>query len=247
MLNYVAWRSKLLSDRLEFNQCNSDIFLYQDCFETIRVLTKFIKPKYLCDIGAHNGSWTYVMSQMNRELKHAVLFEPQTKCVQRLNDMVLPGVRKDIYPCGLGSEEALSAIKGGTASASFLDASQLQCRYFPNSISSENEAASLRVLDRIYAEDKLPYPDVIKLDVQGFELNVLRGAVNVLAHAKYLVIELSMREFYQGQPPLWEVLQFLWQNNYSMVGRGFEWISDGNPSEILQFDGIFMRSSADRP
>ncbi len=237
----AAWLLSL-SERIEYRSCAPDIFLYRDCFDTIRVLIRFIKPRYLCDIGAHAGNWTYVMSQMNCELKHAVFFEPQTLYVQKLQSLSLPGVQKVVYEYGLGEKEELITVKGGTASASFLEAAPTQSVYFPDSIHAESEEVPVKILDEVYAKDDLPYPDVVKLDVQGFELNVLHGAVNVLSQTKYLVLELSFREFYKGQPPLWEILRFLHEHNYVMVARGYEWRNSKNHEELLQMDGIFMNT-----
>ena len=192
------------------------------------------------DIGANLGDWTYILHQINPNLKHVVMFEPQQKLQDKLRNMHLPGVEKIVYPYGLGENEEQIAIQGGTASASILKATDLQHYYFPGSLNEENEEIEVKVLDNIYAEDNLPYPDVIKLDVQGFELNVLKGARQVLSNAKYLVIELSYEEFYLGQPQLGEVIRFLEENDYTMVSHGYEWRATDNPNHILQTDGIFM-------
>jgi len=242
LANKISHGFSLLAEKIEYRACSPDIFMYRDCFETIRVLTKFIKPRYVCDIGAHAGDWTYVMSQMNQKLSHAVLFEPQSHYIRKLHSLSLPEVEKVIYGCGLGEKEELLAVKGGTASASFLEAAPTQNDYFPGSIHADTEEVPVKILDDVYAKDGLPYPDVVKLDVQGFELYVLRGALNVLARTKYLVIELSFRSFYIGQPQLWEILKFLEENNFMMVGKGYEWRSDRIPHEILQIDGIFMNT-----
>jgi hypothetical protein len=98
----------------------------------------------------------------------------------------------------------------------------------------------VKVLDEVYKNNELDYPDVIKMDVQGYELNVLRGARNVLAHARYLVIELSLCKFYKGQPPLWELWRFLDEEQYVMVDHGYELRSPPDPHELLQFDAVFM-------
>jgi len=241
-LKALANRLVSTSEKIEFSGCNSKIFTYRDCFETVRALTEFVKPESLCDIGANAGDWSYVMHQMSPNLKHVVFFEPQKKMQDKLNSLELAGVEKVIYPYGLGEEERHLTIKGGTASASFLDVGPTQLHYFPGSVVKASEEVEIKVLDQIYSQDKLPFPDVIKLDVQGYELSVLKGAVHVLSKAKYLVIELSFREFYVGQPPLSKILQFLEENGYMLVSRGYEWRYQKNPAEILQMDGIFANT-----
>ncbi|WP_228036156.1 FkbM family methyltransferase [Microcystis sp. LEGE 00066] len=233
-----------LSKRIEYFGCESSIFRYIDCFETIDILLKFIQPKCLCDIGANAGNWTYVLSQMSPTLEHVVFFEPQSQYQEKLQSLPLPGVTKVVYQCGLGEREDKLLIKGGTSSASFLDPEK-QNKYFPNSISQnqqDREEVEIRILDAIYASDDLPIPDVIKLDVQGFELEVLKGSINLLKKSKYLVIELSFRQFYRDQPYLWEIIKLLEENKYIMVGKGFEWRYHDNRSEILQMDAIFKNT-----
>lgn len=219
----------------------SDIEKYKDCFETITTLLEIYQPKYLCDIGANKGNWTYVMNQMNPHLKHVVCFEPQKEPFKNLENLTLPGVEKVLYNCGLGEQEDMLTIQGGTASASFLNPS-LQNNYFPGSLVDTQETAQIKILDKIYAEDSIPYPDLIKVDVQGFELNVLKGARNVLAQAKILVLELSFQEFYSEQPPLWSLFKFLEENNYQLIGRGYEWRYRKNQTILLQMDGIFANT-----
>lgn len=103
------------------------------------------------------------------------------------------------------------------------------------------------MLDDVYARDNLEYPDLIKMDVQGYELNVLRGARNVLSRARCLVIELCLRDFYQGQPPLWELWQFLDEQRYVMVDHGYELRARTSPCELLQFDAVFMNTRPELP
>lgn len=242
MLKRIANLLNILSEKYQYRLCNSDIFLYRDCFETVRELLKFIKPINVCDIGAHTGNWSFVMRALNPALRHLVIFEPQRKYHKKLEEMSFDGVEKRVYGCGVSDKEGALVVKGGTSSASFLDAAISQTVYFPQSFNVEEEQVEVRILDKIYGEDKLPYPDVIKLDVQGYELNVLKGATNILSKAKYLVIELSFREFYKGQPPLWELLRHLEQSSYVMVSHGYELRSGKYPSELLQMDGIFMNT-----
>jgi FkbM family methyltransferase len=242
LFNRLSLECERISKKLEYSGCDENIFQYTDCFVTIDTLIKLTKPKYLCDIGANNGLWAYVLQQMNPNLEHIVFFEPQTQYQEKLQKLSFPNITKVIYPCGLGDQKEELAIKGGTASASFFDVEQ-QTEYFPDSLSDKQESVEIHLLDEIYAQDNLPTPDLIKLDVQGFELNVLKGGINTLRKTKYLVIELSFRQFYKNQPSIWEIFKFLQENNFIMIGKGFEWRSPKQPSEILQMDAIFMNNN----
>jgi FkbM family methyltransferase len=244
LIKKTSRRLLFFSRTMEYLNTDKQVFQYRDCFETIDVLIKLIKPQYLCDIGSNTGKWAYTLHQLNPELKHVVFFEPQSKLQEQLHSLSLPGVSKVIYPYGLGDKREKLFIKGGTPSASFLEATKLQSDYYPNSIIDENEEVEIKILDEVYYQNSLPMPDVIKIDVQGFELKVLQGAIQVLSQAKYLVVELSFCQFYQDQPHLWELLKFLQQNHYEMVNRGYEWRKNYSDSgQLLQIDGIFMNTA----
>jgi hypothetical protein len=135
-------------------------------------------------------------------------------------------------------------IFGGTHSASFYKAKD-QLAFFPNSLNSKKEKAVICKLDDIYRRDKLHYPDTIKIDVQGYELFVLQGGKNVLSHARYLVIELSFREFYKDQPPLSDILKFLEKNHYEFVDFGHQLRSRREGDyDLVQIDAIFRNRRA---
>ncbi len=67
-------------------------------------------------------------------------------------------------------------------------------------------------LDTIAGEQR---PDFLKLDVQGFELQVLSGATQILKSVEAVMMEVSLIEINKGAPMLAEVVQF-------MAERGFE-------------------------
>ena len=227
------------SDRVEFRNCKTDIFRYTDCFETVKVLTKYIAPEVVCDIGANKGQWSYVLSQIV-DLEQVVLFEPQSALQGTLTSLDLGGAKKCIFQCALGRNQGEMKLSGGSPSASLLDANKTQHDYFPGSFNDESEIVLINRLDDIYQQNDLTVPDLIKLDVQGYELNVLRSGRNTLGKTKYLVIELSFKEFYVGQPPLWKLIKFLDEQDFVLVDYGHALRARTSPEEILQIDGIFM-------
>lgn len=246
VVNGIAWRLKRWVDKRQMGTVDIDISKYTDCLATVQAINKYFKATRLCDIGAHKGHWSFVMHRLNPDLKSVVMFEPQAKLIDNLQNRELTGVEKKIYQCALGEMESQLTLKGGTASASLYETANNQHHYFPGSTNQESELVEVKVLDDVYKANGLAYPDLIKMDVQGYELNVLRGAQNVLANARYLVIELSLREFYRGQPPLWELWRFLDEEQYVMVDHGYELRSPTSPFELLQFDAIFMNKRFER-
>ncbi len=88
------------------------------------------------------------------------------------------------------------------------------------------------------AQDRI----LLKIDVQGFEDAVLRGAQQTIARCVGLQMELSVTPLYQGGLMLPEMLAHL-------AGRGFVLMDlkpacvDPKTGELLQLDGVFYRNT----
>lgn len=63
-------------------------------------------------------------------------------------------------------------------------------------------------------------PDLIKIDVQGAELDVLKGATETLKHCNDLIVELQHKEYNIGGAQSHEVIEFLESIGFEMVGSG---------------------------
>jgi FkbM family methyltransferase len=97
-----------------------------------------------------------------------------------------------------------------------------------------------RRLDSLVEERAWPLPDFIKLDTQGSELDILRGAGKCLAHASALQIECNVLNYNEGAPMLPEVLQFMQSAGfrlYDIVQLHFT-----PQRQLLQTDMIFVRA-----
>ena len=79
---------------------------------------------------------------------------------------------------------------------------------------------------------------MLKLDVQGFELNVLNGGTNFLNKVDYILIELSFKQLYIGQPLFNELYSFLREKNFELVDI-LDFSRNPNSFEMLQVDALF--------
>ena len=79
-------------------------------------------------------------------------------------------------------------------------------------------------LDTVVRNNNFPLPDVIKIDVQGAELDVLKGANMCLNHTKILIVEAQHEDYNDGSPQYEEVLEWIIQNGFILwkgdVGKG---------------------------
>jgi hypothetical protein len=80
----------------------------------------------------------------------------------------------------------------------------------------------------------------LKIDTQGYEMEVLKGAARAMQQVTGLQLELSLAPLYEGQPDYMALLAQLRSSGFSIwdLNPGFRQPSD---SRLLQFDAVFFR------
>jgi hypothetical protein len=86
----------------------------------------------------------------------------------------------------------------------------------------------------------LPVPDIIKLDVQGFELEVLKGMDKYLSQVSYLIVEVSFKEYYHGQPLFLDIANYVAGFNFNIYAFGH---STPVGQELGQIDVLFKKQN----
>ena len=71
-------------------------------------------------------------------------------------------------------------------------------------------------LDNIIKSHNIKKPALIKLDVQGFELEALKGAIKILKNIDYIITEISYKKIYHNQVSKKKLIKFLKKNHFSM-------------------------------
>jgi FkbM family methyltransferase len=98
----------------------------------------------------------------------------------------------------------------------------------------------IRTLDSLVKERGWPLPDFIKLDTQGSEINILKGAGNCLAAAKGIQVECNIRRYNHNAPLFVDVLSFLQSNGfrlYDIIQFHYNSLQG-----LMQVDLIFIRN-----
>lgn len=187
-------------------------------FADMRTFLQFLavrgfSPGFAVDVGAHRGHWT----EMLRETFPAVevlMLEPQPELAPALDEVAsrLSGVRWIQTAAGASEETRLQTIWEDLQGSSFLP------RPDPvREARGEQRPAPVRRLDDLLRE----YyggraPDIVKLDVQGFELEVLRGCPEIFGRTEVFVLETSLYAFLDDIPLLREVIDFMAARDYEI-------------------------------
>lgn len=214
---------------------------YPDCYETIRTLSR-LKPadiQVVYDIGAREGNWVRTFHPFFPSLQEAVLFEPAQSCQSQLGGLRLDGVSLRIEPVALGKTPGRAILTGNGPSASLKKTTPLQERFFPGSSGNQCLKVSVDSIDRWISSSYHRPPDLIKIDVQGAELEVLSGAEDTLSSCRWVVLEVSTLPLYEGQPLSGATFDWLETRGWRFVGSGYRWLSPAG--QLLQFDALFTK------
>jgi FkbM family methyltransferase len=198
------------------------------------------RPNAIYDIGAHAGCWAE-MCQAIYQPGTCCLFEPQNEYLEQARKRQPSGANWIFLPVALGDvehEETMRLTKDRAASSLLppLQNGSLQA------VTTEIGQAQVRVLplDQLAQKEKLPLPDLVKIDVQGFEAKVIAGGTATLRGTHRIVVETSLIPIYKGQPLLPEILSTLTQCGFRLTD-----ISDACRSwpkdELWQVDLWFKR------
>ena len=87
-------------------------------------------------------------------------------------------------------------------------------------------------------------PDIIKLDLQGYELEALRGAEGLLHGVTAVLCEVSFADLYQDQPLGGEVTGWMRERGFGLEGLYAPWF-DG-AGELISADALFFRNQVRR-
>jgi FkbM family methyltransferase len=77
-------------------------------------------------------------------------------------------------------------------------------------------SAPMTTLDALVQKLGLPDPDLIKLDLQGYELEALKGASRCLAHAEAVLLEVSLIPLYDRMPLIGDVVPFMTERGFRL-------------------------------
>lgn len=207
---------------------------------------KAILEKYaidlIVDVGANTGIF-------GREVRRSgydgriVSFEPLTNAFKTLTKNIKNDNKWRVYNYALGAENGIQQINISANSHSSSILEILDAHTVAERTASYIGKEEIRIctLDSIFAEVKGAAKEIfLKIDTQGFELNVLNGAIESLKNISTIQLELSLHPLYVGQPLYNDLMSFLSSYDYTLIDvePGF---ADPKNGVLLQFDGIFRK------
>jgi FkbM family methyltransferase len=196
----------------------------------------------IIDVGANTGIY-------GRELRthgykgRIVSFEPLKDVFEKLKTSARNDSIWQLKNYALGAENASQVINvaANSHSSSILEILDTHTKAEVTASYVGKEEIQLRTLDSIFGEIRGTAKQVfLKIDTQGFELDVLKGASDSLQHINTVQLEMSLQPLYAGQALYFDLMNFLHNCGYKLIDiePGFADLKTGT---LLQFDGIFHK------
>jgi FkbM family methyltransferase len=162
-----------------------------DALQAIWLSTHLNEGDVAFDIGAHSGSYTILMASRCGQTGHVVAFEPDPYARQLLmkNLSLNPAIKPPMVEGCACSDQIGYAIlfsRGGNSQSS-LARSAVE---FSPVHQSEEIGVSTVTLDSYLSGGHVPSPRCVKIDAEGAEIRILKGARQILASGADIVCEL---------------------------------------------------------
>lgn len=123
-----------------------------------------------------------------------------------------------VLNCAVGARngEAVARRHGFSQSSSILVMTETHNRIWDSStnIPVGLETVQVRTLDSMFPDVSV---DLLKLDLQGYELEALKGGVNLLSRTVRVISEIAWFELYEGQPLFTDIDGFLQSHGFRFV------------------------------
>ena len=200
----------------------------------------------MIDIGANRGQFALVTRKCFPGSR-IVSFEPLAKSASRFRSLFQKDPDIILHQVAIGPHAGSTTIHVSAAddSSSLLPISSLQERLFPGTGELRTERVKIGRLSDYVKPEAIDNPAMLKLDVQGYELEALRGCEELLDRFSYVYVECSFVELYVGQPLVDDIIDWLRERKWCLSGI-YNMTYDRHGRSI-QADFLFENSCTTNP
>ena len=234
-------------------QINHFIFYYvkdnfftnpsEHLLRTIKLIKKRktdFKGSVIIDVGCANGSTTLFFAKHFKDLKvygyepYLKLFESAKLKCNNYKNIILRNI-------ALGEKEgnAILNVTANSLSSSLNELNDFQINLFPDEHKSkfqlvEKQNVELTTVDKEF--DNVKNILLIKIDTQGTELSILKGAIKSLKKTRYVLLEMNNHEIYKDGCQYHQVDEFLRNNSFKLADLV---VSFRNQGKVEEYDALY--------
>lgn len=200
------------------------------------------KVDLILDVGANTGQFAQQMRDLGFRGR-IVSFEPLDSAYAVLKRNASHDAHWAVIQCALGEESSIMTINvsANSASSSLLDMHPAHAKAAPEKHYIGTEEINVRALDSMFGEICREESNIyLKIDTQGFEHKVIKGAEEAITHIDTIQIEMSLVPLYDGGLQFCEMDALLGEKGYRLVSIE-PVFADRSTGQLLQVDGIYHR------
>lgn len=207
-----------------------------------RVLAR-LNARTVVDVGANLGQFSLLALSLYPEAR-IFAFEPQTKPAEAFVRLFAGVERVALFSSAIGtcSGRISMHVSRRHDSSSLLPISSAMSEIFPGTEEIGTADVPIAPLAQFLSSEDIVDPALLKIDVQGAELDVLQGCEELLTRFRYIYVELSFVELYTGQAPCHDVIRYLDSQKFRFVG--VHNLHQDDTGQAIQADFLFRRAEA---
>lgn len=170
------------------------------------------------DIGANRGQFALAARAISGA--KVISFEPLPDVAAIFQKVFFadPVVKLHVTAIGEKAEKKLIHLSARDDSSSLLEIGEAQSHFFPGTHDVGTLTVDVGTMDAFVTKEEIVRPAMLKLDVQGFELQALSGCKSLIDNFDYVYCECSFVELYKGQKLAGEVISYLNALGFSLTG-----------------------------
>jgi FkbM family methyltransferase len=197
------------------------------------LVKKGFRPKVIFDVGAAKGYWSELANYFFPDAEFYLL-DPLKANEPRLQELCAghPNIHYFLNAAGEREDEMVINVTPDLDGSSLLS--------FGRDPQPEDQIVKVVTLDSLLEKGLAQPPQLVKMDVQGYELKALNGGQKLFATAEVFILEISLFEFLPGTPLFHEVVAYMAQRGYvvfdvaGFLRRPFE-------DDLAQVDLVFVK------
>jgi len=183
-----------------------------------------LKISGVIHVGSHHAE--EVPSYIDAGINNIVLFEPLRDNFSYIKKATLPyqhlNIRKYRVALGNNHKTIIMNLASNALESSSILKPKLHLKTYPDIAFDSKEEVELHRLDEYNCEEC----NFLNMDVQGYELEVLKGAQKTLKHIDYVYCEVNCKENYENNALIEDIDYFLKEYSMSRIDT-FWWLDDG--------------------
>lgn len=234
---------KLIQKMLKKNGLQINIYPAPDLKRRLKIMN-YCNIDTLFDVGANIGQYAKRIRELGYS-KRIISFEPLKDAFEVLEKAALKDTKWIVNNYALGNEDGKSVINiaGNSYSSSILNMLPKHLESAPKSMYIAHQEIEIKKLDSIFnsfsnKEDRV----MLKIDTQGYEKNVINGAIESLNRIMIIQLEMSIVPLYENEMLFIEMIENLNNKGFQLFSleNGF---SNPDSGQLLQVDGLFVNKT----